>query len=70
MIIEYRGGGSVQEWKKEKNALTAERVALGEKFYDLKDEIKMVEKLRRNTDKLMREIIPERRHSRKHEMIL
>ncbi|MCL2223203.1 MAG: hypothetical protein FWB92_12895 [Oscillospiraceae bacterium] len=56
----------VKEWKNEKNTLTAERVVLGEKFYDLKDEIKVVEKLRRNADKLMREIAKQRPARQKH----
>ena len=43
----------VKEWESEKKMLTADRIALGEKYYDLKDEIKTVESLRRSAEGLI-----------------
>ena len=44
----------IPTWKKELSQLTAERVSLAERFYNLKDEIKSAEVLRRGMEEMMR----------------
>ena len=45
----------VKAWESEKKKLTADRIALGEKYYNLKDEIKVVESLRRSAENIAKE---------------
>ena len=43
----------VKAWESEKKKLTADRIALSEKYYDLKDEIMVVESLRRSAENIV-----------------
>jgi len=52
-VLNGRTKVPIKAWRDEKNALTAERIVLGEKFYGLKDEIKVVVNLRRSAEKLI-----------------
>ena len=45
----------IKKWKEERERLTAEKFALCEDYYKLKDDVKNVEALRRSVDNLMRE---------------
>ena len=47
-------------WRDERKALLEERLPLVEKYYDLKDDVKSIESLRRCAENMMREIMPER----------
>jgi len=47
-------------WKDERKALLEERFPLVEMYYDLKDDVKNIESLRRSADNLMRDISQER----------
>jgi hypothetical protein len=55
-------------WQTEHKKLTAERLALAENFYGIKDEIKNAEILRRGIEELMRgEILqPEKQQIKSH----
>jgi len=57
-VVNGRTKIPIKAWRAEMKALGAERVVLGEKFYGLKDEIKVVENLRRSAEKLVREVVP------------
>jgi len=58
------GYGKIPEksWRTELDKLTAERYSLCEQYYKLKDEVKYVEHLRRNTENLMKENV--QKHTR------
>jgi hypothetical protein len=47
-------------WRDERKALLAERLPLVEKYYGLKDDVKIIESLRHSAEDLMRVIIPKR----------
>jgi DNA repair exonuclease SbcCD ATPase subunit len=57
-VLNGRTKVPIKAWRAEMKALTSERTVLAEKFYGLKDEIKVVENLRRNAEKLVREVAP------------
>jgi hypothetical protein len=50
----------VKEWRKELLDKTAEKHALYDEFYKLRDDVKNVEVLRRSAERIMQEAPPER----------
>ena len=59
-----------KEWRTEQDRLIAERYGLCEEYYKLKDDVKSVETLRRNTENIMRESALERTQTRTKDMEL
>jgi hypothetical protein len=57
-VLNGRTKVPVKAWRAEMKTLGADRIVLGEKFYGLNDEIKVVENLRRSAEKLVREVVP------------
>ena len=47
-------------WRDERKSLLAERLPLIEEYYNLKDDVKNIETLRRNAENLMNDITPGR----------
>jgi len=47
-------------WKAEREKLLVERYSLVDKFYTLKEDVRLAEVLRRGAEKIMREVAPER----------
>lgn len=56
------------EWQKEQKSLLNEKISLGEKFYNFKEDLKSVEALRRGTENLMRENVVDREKVNKIEI--
>jgi len=54
----------IKKWEAEKKSLTSDRWKLCDRYYDLKDEIKIVESLRRNAESIMKETLHEKRQHR------
>jgi len=67
-VMNGRTNIPVRKWEAEKKKLTAERIDLSERYYDTKDDIKVVEKLRRNAVLLMCNAIQERSMKKLHEV--
>ena len=59
-----------KEWRAEFTALIAERYALCEEYYKLKDDVKSVEVLRRGAENIMNENAPERTQTRTKDISL
>jgi len=54
----------IQTWKKEQTDLAVHRYSLGEKFYTIKDEIRMTEVVKKGIDNLMQDAIRDVERSR------
>ena len=54
--------------KKEQEELLAKRYSYYERYYDLRNEIKIVEQLRRSIDELMKDVEIERLPQKKREL--
>jgi predicted nucleic acid-binding Zn-ribbon protein len=63
-VLNGRADAPAKKWEAEMQKLTGERYVLCEKYYDLRDEIKSVETLRRGTEKLIGEAEQERKPTR------
>ena len=67
-LKEYLNGkvktAPLKKWKSERDTLTAERIKLGEKFYNLKDETRSVEIIRKGVDILFTEQERQRQQQR------
>ena len=51
-------------WKKEQAELAKHRYSLGEKFYAIKDEIRMTEVIKKGIDSLMQDVDRDKQHTR------
>jgi len=51
-------------WKKEQTDLAKHRYSLGEKFYAIKDEIRMTEVVKKGIDSLLHDVVRDRQHTR------
>ncbi|MCL1852816.1 MAG: hypothetical protein FWF88_07270 [Peptococcaceae bacterium] len=59
-----------KDWREEQAKLTAERYADCDVYYKLREDVRMVEVLRRSAENIMREAVPERTPTRAHDLNL
>jgi hypothetical protein len=57
----------VTKWKEEYKTLTAEKDLIYREYYNLKDEVKEVEQIKRSVDVLIKEQEPQKQRSKSHE---
>jgi ATP-dependent exoDNAse (exonuclease V) alpha subunit len=55
-------------WRDERKSLLTERLPLVDEYYDLKDDVKNIETLRRGAENLMRDVTPERTRIKSQEL--
>ena len=60
----------ISKWQAEQKELSAERFALAEKYYRLKDEVKTVEVLRRGIDEIMRSEVQKQQPQKSQDIAL
>jgi len=69
-VLNGRTSIPTKTWKKEREKLLWERYALAEQYYDLKDDVRNAEVLRRGVERIMDEIEPTQLKTQIHEIEL